>query len=475
MLRLPLPSPRTCLVARGLLLVSLVVSGARAFAADEKPPTEVAKKIDWAGLRTRLDAGQFAEAAAAANVILEQVQTGPKAPDFFPRSVDRIDALMRRGFAEFQLGQIDAADATFAAVAQILKDRDFQKVIAALERSGGEGAVDPLIDLDLRVIELSNLQAAVAIERLRRVANACQEDKEASASSATRVEVIRRQLETLQGCLRAAADARTTLDDRFDKGSAAIVSSPHKRALMRSFHPELIAGITAYELSRLPFVVPPPETPRKPVKRRVDLDLFQFEGLGRADLIERCHAHLDAAQVALDEAIEEALPKGLSSGSADRRIEANVLLLQVRLARCEVALRGGDTPRAAEELKAIFTIHDDMARVRKTTKPDAHPDLFLPLMFAAEVSAAEADALARTGKADEARVVAARAADELARATALPLPEDHPRRRGLVRIAGILEQQAARAEASVATSDAADVAARRARRAIENTAPSSFD
>lgn len=475
MLCLPLPSSRTCLVARGLLLVSLVVSGGRAFAADEKPPKEVAKKIDWAGLRTRLDAGQFAEAAAAANVILEQVQTGPKAPDFFPRSVDRIDALMRRGFAEFQLGQIDAADATFAGVAEILKDRDFQKVIAALERSGGAGAVDPLIDLDLRVIELSNLQAAVAIERLRRVANACQEDKDAAASRATRVESIRQQLEALQGCLLAAADARTTLDDRFDKGSSAIVSSPHKRALMRRFHPELIAGITAYELSRLPFVVPPPETPRKPPKPGSGLDLFQFEGLGRADLLEQCHAHLGAAQVALDEAFEAALPKGLATGSADKRIEANVLLLQLRLARCEVALRGGDMPRAAEELKAIFAIHDDMARVRKTTKTDSHPDLFLPLMFAAEVSAAEAEALARTGKADEARVVAARAADELARAIALPLPEDHPRRRGLARIAGILEQQEARAEASVATSDAADVAARRARRAIENTAPSSLD
>ncbi len=475
MLRLPVPSCRACPAARVLLLVMLGLPAMPVFGADEEPPKEVAKKLDWAGLRTRLDAGQYAEAAAAADAIIEQVQTVPRAPDFLLRCVDRIDALMRRGFAEFQLGKIDAADKTFAAVVDVFKDRDFQKILSGLERSGGPKAVDPLIDLDLRVIELNNLQAAVAIERLRRLANEVETDQAAAEPSGAKVDGVRQQLEALQGFLKSAADVRKALEDRFDKGSSAIVSSPHKRALMRRFHPELIAGITAYELSRLPFVVPPPETPRKPGRPWAGPDLFEFEGLGRAELLERCHAHLNAAEEAIDEAIEAALPKGLSSGSPDKRIEANVLLLQLRLARCEVALRGGDMARAAKELEAIFAIHEDMARVRKATKSENHPDLFLPLMFAAEVSAAEADAIARAGKADEARGVAARAADELARAAALPLPEDHPRRRGLARIAGILARQEARAEASVATSDAADVAARRVRRAVEATAPSSME
>jgi tetratricopeptide (TPR) repeat protein len=455
--------------------VWLVFTAAMAIAADDKPPKEAATKIDWAGLRAKLDAGHYADAIAAADVILEQVQTVPRAPDFLLRSVDRIDALMRRGFAEFQLGKIDASEETFAAVVEIFKDRDFQKIVTALEKNGGPKAVDPLIDLDLRVIELNNLQAAVAIERLRRLANEAETDQAAPAPNGARVEVARDQLEALQGFLKSAAEIRKKLDDRFDKGSTAIVSSPHKRALMRRFHPELIAGITAYELSRLPFVVPPPETARKAGRPWSGPDLFAFEGLDRAGLLERCHAHLEAAEEALDEAIEAALPKGLASGSPEKRIEANVLLLQLRLARCEVALRGADMARAAKELEAIFTIHEDMARGRKSTKTENHPDLFLPLMFAAEVSAAEADALARAGKADEARGVAARAAEELARATALPLPEDHPRRRELARIAGILERQEAKAEASVATSDAADVAARRVRRAVDATAPSTLE
>ncbi len=473
-----------CLTASALLLAGV------SFAADEKPPEEAGpKEIDWKGLRALFDAGKYGEAATAADAIVTAVRPKRKAPDFLLKSVETIDALMRRGFAELQLGQLDAAEATFLEVNGIFKDRDLPPLRAKMERLGGPAAVDPLIGFDLRLLELHHLRSAVVLERLRRIAAVQPREGDAAQEvSAGLVAEVQKSIEAIQGCLISAADARTKLSERFGQGSATIVSSPHKRALMSGFYPELIVGITAFELSHLAFGVPQVMAPENAQKTEMAPTLRTLDGLGSSQLLEKALAHFEAASKVLDQVIKEAKepkeakeakPKGVATARPDTRIEAdvvlmetNVLLTQLHLARCAAVLRAGDLAAARKEVDEVLKLHKEMEKIRRVAKPEPHSDLFVPLLLTAEISAIEAEGLARVGKAEEARVVAARAADELARATALPLAADHPRRQGLSRIAMLLEQQRAQAEASVATSDSAEVAAGRLQRAIEATAPS---
>ncbi len=490
MQRLALTVVSMCLTASALLLAGV------SFAADEKPPEEAGpKEIDWKGLRLLFNAGKYGEAATAADAIVTAVRPKRKAPDFLLKSVETIDALMRRGFAELQLGKLDAAEATFLEVNGIFKDRDLPPLLAKMERLGGPAAVDPLIGFDLRLLELHHLRSAVVLEQLRRIAALQpQEGDAAQEVSAGLVAEVQKSIEAIQGCLISAAAARTKLSERFDKGGETIVSSPHKRALMSGFYPELIVGITAFELSHLAFGVPQVMAPENAQKTEIAPTLRTLDGLGSSQLLEKALAHLEAASKVLDQVIKEAKepkepteakepkeakPKGVASARPGTRIEAdvvrmetNVLLTQLHLARCAAVLRAGDLAAARKEVDEVLKLHKEMEKIRRVAKPEPHPDLFVPLLLTAEISAIEAEGLARVGKAEEARVVAARAADELARATALPLLADHPRRQGLSKVAMLLEQQRAQAEASVATSDSAEVAAGRLQRAVEATAPS---
>jgi 3-phosphoglycerate kinase len=102
-----------------------------------------------------------------------------------------------------------------------------------------------------------------------------------------------------------------------------------------------------------------------------------------------------------------------------------------------------------------------------------HPELVRPLAIATEITVAESDAQSKAGLVDEARALLASASQSLARAAAIPLPEDHRHRQDLARLAAVIENRQAAFKSAVVTIDAADVTAQRIRRAVEGTKPGS--
>ncbi len=434
----------------------------------KEPPNKV---VDWAGLRTLLEAGEYAKATAAADVIIELVSPNRKAPDFLARSRDTIDALMRRGFAELQLGRLDAAEATFVATQEVFKDREFQKQLSTMEKLDDPKLEVPMVDLDLRAIELQNLRAAVCLERLRLM-----HASQAAASGASKppepavVEAVAGQVEAIRAFIKASADVRKKLSERFENAGATVVGSPHKRALMSNFHPELIAGIATFELSRLPFEMPPAPEAEGDKKAEGTATILAVNGLDRGQLLEKSLAHFDAASKALDGVFGQTLPNDVKKAPPDKRLEAELLSLRLSLARCAARLQYGDVEGARKEVNEVLDLHKDMTGIRKVANGESHPELFVPLVLATEIALAESDEQSKAGMGDEARGMAAKASELLARAAALPLADDHPRRYDLARLAAALGNRRAKFEASVVTTDAAEVAARRIRRAVEGTA-----
>jgi hypothetical protein len=457
-----------------VVVASCSVGVARQPAASDTSKEPAAKKVDWAGLQAFLEAGEYAKATVAADAILEQVTPDRKAPDFLPRSVDRIDALMRRGFAELQLFRLDAADATFVATQAIFKDREFIKQVNGLEKHGGPKAATPLIDLDLRLIELQNLQAAVALERLRLMGGREGASGVASVpSDPSEVERVRGQIEAIRVLLQESADVRTKLAERFDLGGPTVVNSPHKKTLMSSFHPELITGIMTFHLSRLPFDLPAAPAPQPPPKSKGPAVALDLDGLSRAQLLQSSLEHFQAASKALDGSIEQVLPKGMATAPLDKRLEAEVLLLRLALARCEPRFHANDLGGAKKDVDEVMRLHESMTTARKLANTELHPELVRPLVIATEITLAESDVQTKAGMVDEARALVAKASQSLARAAAIPLPEDHRQRHELTRLAAAIENRRAGFKSSVVTMDAADVAAQRIRRAVEGTKPGS--
>jgi tetratricopeptide (TPR) repeat protein len=423
-----------------------------------------------------MDAGEYAKATTAANAIIDAAKPDKKAPDFLPRCRATIDALMWRGFAESQLGHLDAAVATFAQAQEVFKDREFQKQVSVVEKRGGPQAAGPLVELDLQFVHLQNLRAVVVLEKLQRAAaEQARGGDAAKQRAATLAEEVRGWIESLRSYAKTAADTRKKLADRFDKGGPSVVGSPHSRALMSPFHPELIAGIAAFELSRLPIQGFPPVAGAEPSPKAVPASpLFDLEGLDSAQRLEKAFVHFDAASKALDEVFKVVFPKGLASAPLDaKRLEADVLLAQVLIARCSALLHKRDIKESQKAVDEVFRIHKEMAALRKVPTAATHPEHLLPLLFATELALIDSEEQFKAGLIDEARAAALKATETLARAAALPLAEDHPQRHDLSRLAAAIESQRAKLDASITITDAAEVAARRIRRAVEAT-PTEF-
>jgi hypothetical protein len=463
---------RTVVTVTVVVVASCSVGLARQPAASNPSKEPVAKKVDWNGLQGFLEAGEYAKATVAADAILDQVKPDRKAPDFLARSVDTIDALMRRGFAELQLFKLDDADTTFAATRAIFRDREFIKQLGNLEKNGGQKAAAPLIDLDLRLIELQNFQAAVALERLRLMGELEGGARSPGPASPSEVEQVRGHVEAIRTLLQESADVRAKLGDRFDLGGPTIVSSPHKKTLMSSFHPELIMGILAFHLGRLPFDLPAAPA-AEPPKGKGAVVAFDLDGLNRTQLLQKSLEHFEAASKALDGAIEQVLPKGLPTAPLDKRLEAEMLLLRLALARCEPRFSATDLAGAKKDVDEVMRLHESMTTARRLTNTELHPELVRPLAIATEITLAESDVQTKSGLVDEARALVETASDTLSRAAAIPLPDDHRYRRILARLAAAIEDRRAAFKAAVVTVDAADVAAQRIRRAVEGTKPGS--
>ncbi len=409
----------------------------------KKPEPPAEKKPDWPALKTLLEGGEYAKAAAAADAIVKLVKpTTSRDPEYLPRSIDTIDALMRRGFSELQLGQLDAADATFVEADAVLADRQLKKIFSSVPRQFAAQMDDVQNHLDLRAIELANVKAAAILERLRRA----RLEGASGDDTATWLEALV-TLEATKAKLRDQVIKR--LDDDAD-AEAKLLGSPHKRALMSLFHQELIKGIAAFETAHV--------TGEEQRKQRLDKAL----------------AHFAAAATELDQVFKLTMPKGLTSGTAAARTEATVLLFELTVGRCEAMLRAGDIEGARQELERVFELHTSLAGLRRLAAPESHPDLFRPVMMSAEITLADSRKLLEQNDVDQGFVVATKAAETLARAEALPLPTDHPLRRLISPMVAAIDQHRGRLRAAIDSSDAADAAGSRLNRALEKTNPSAL-
>ncbi len=440
---------------RSLAVAILLVGGSWGRADAPKPPPPSPKqtdvippkvKHDWAGLMAHLNAGEYAKAAAAANGIAGLPKLPARDPEFLARSIETIDALMVRGFVELQTAKPDAAEATFSEADTIIKDREIKKVIASLPRQAVPPAKEVSNFLDLRAIELANLRAAVILERLRRV-----RIEGAGEAGAAGLETTLTQWRESVAALEAAkATVRDQLMKRIVDDEEKVLASPHKRALVSAFHRELIAGIMALEVSQVSTTPEPKQS------------------------LQQALGHFEAATAALDGVFEATLPKGVASGSPDKRIEATVLQAELAAARCDALIRAGDIQRARQELARMTELHKDLSTLRKLTEPDRHPDRFRPLVFSAEIALADARKLLEQNDVDKGFVVAAQATASLALAEALPLPTDHPLRGVISPLAAAISELRARLTSSIEISDMSDAAAGHVHRALGATAPSAY-
>jgi tetratricopeptide (TPR) repeat protein len=409
---------------------------------DKKPEPTARSKADWAGLRTLLEAGEYAKAVVAADQIVKLVRPLPKDPEFVLRSIDTIDALMRRGFAELQSGQLDAADATFTEAEAIFADRDIKRAFSSAPRHLAAEIEEVQNNLDLRAIELANVRGVVILERLRRARIAGSRDADTAAWGEA--------LASLEGVKTTVRDQLKKRLEKKAEDEATLLASPHKRALVSGFHRELIAGIVAFEMSQFPGAQDP------------------------MGAIAKSLASLNAARTELDHVIAITLPKGIASGSPEKRAEVTVLLFELAVARCEALLRAGDMERARLELDEVFKLHKDLAGLRKLADADSHPDLFRPVMMSAEITLADSRKLLAQNEIDEGFAVAAKALETLARAEALPLATDNPLRRLIPPLVAAIAQHRARLTAAIDASDAADAAGSRLNRALDRTAPAAI-
>lgn len=149
--------------AIGLVALAFSVAGSAPAADPVAPPP----KPDWAGLESRMVAGDYAAAVTAADAIVELVRPKPRAPDFLPRSIELTRALMRRGLANLRLGDLDAAEESFTEAYRIFKDKDFQRLVSLQARQATPAIAAKLLQLELDWLELLEIRTAMLAERLR--------------------------------------------------------------------------------------------------------------------------------------------------------------------------------------------------------------------------------------------------------------------------------------------------------------------
>lgn len=458
---MPWPSrlrPRAALVSVCIMLAGLVCHAV-------EPAATTAKKPDWAGLESLLWAGDYERAATVADEIATALKPKRRDPEFVPQSIGFFRALMRRGFAEFRLGRLDAAAATFEQARRIPRDSEFKRLLAAETRGANSRVAALLVPLDVDLVELLDLQMLVILERLR-LANL--QPATAAARSPEQEEVFRKEvgdwLDDLDALAKAAGEARKTLGERLEKASPAMLASPRNRALVGRFPLSLVAGIRSLELSRLSCGDPrsaeatAPEAAPGPT--------------GREWLAESRRQLADAA-AALDEAIAAAAPGGAVSLKPDQTIEILLMRAELRIREGEVLLAAGDPPGSRQRLAQAVEFLEQIAALRKLPQPKSHPDLFRPLVRGAEATLAEARREIENGDPAQARQTIVAASKLLARAEELPVQQEHPLRPSLLALQARVGEELAHVGARIPGADAADRAARRLRKTLEGAAISS--
>jgi len=454
----PRSHPHAVLVGAWILL-----GGALCLAGE--PATTTAKAPDWAGLETLLRAGDYEGAAAAADEIATALKPKRREPDFVGRSIGFFRALVRRGFAEFRLGRLDAAAATFEQARRIPRDSEFKRLLAAEVRGANAKVANLLVPLDADRMELSMLRMLVILERLR-LANP--RSAPAAARSPEDDEALRTQvaewLDDLDAIAKTDGEVRKSLEDHLGKAAAAVLASPRNRALVGRFPLALVAGIRSLELSRLPWGDP---------RAAANAAAETAPGRTTGEWLAEARRQLAEAAAALDEAIAAAAPGGTAALKPDQSTEILLMRSELAVREGEVLLEAGDPSGARQRFMQAVDHLEKIATLRKLPQPKSHPDLFRPLVLGAD--AMRAEALGHVEKGDPAQgqqtLVAASAI--LARAEELSVPEDHPLRPRLLSLKSLVGEDLARTAAEIPGVEAADAAARRLRRTLDAAAVSS--
>lgn len=439
-----------------------MLGGAPCGAAD--PPPTSAKKPDWAGLETLLRAGDYERAATAADEIAVALKPKRREPDFVAQSIGFFRALMRRGFAEFRLGRLDAAAATFEQARRIPRDPEFKRLLAAESRGANAKVASMLVPLDVDLVELLILRMLVILERLR-LANL--QWAAAAGRSPEEDEAFRKQvtdwLDDLDRLAKTDGEARKALEDRLDKGGPAVLASPRNRALVGRFPLALVAGIRSLELSKLPW-----GDPRSAASTANE----SAPGPTAGEWLAESRRHLSDAAAALDEAIAAAAPGGTAALKPDQTVEILLMRSELRICEGEVLVAAGDPSGGRQCFMEATDCLEQIATLRKIPQPKSHPDLFRSLVLCADAMLSEARRQVEMGDPSLARRTIVAASAILARAEGLPVPEDHPLRPRLLSLQALVEEDLARTVAKIPGVEAADAAARRMRRTLDGAAAS---
>lgn len=442
-----------------LALACLAVAGLPAGGIEPNPPAP--PKPDWIGLVGLLAQGNYAEAAVAADTIVDTVKPKRRDADFLPRSIELMRALTRRGFAELRLGRLDEAAATLEEAFRTFKDRDFQRLLSLEARSANARVLGALVMVDIDWVELLDLRMAVIVERLRFLNLELETTGKPSAEREVELrDQVGKWLHDLEVLERNAREARAALAARLALGGDAMLASPHNRALTGKFRPALLAGIRALELGMLPVGDPPAAAGESGTVAARDTG---------PDAAMR---HFQEASAALDEALAAAAPKGIGGLKPELRMEAALMRAELLAAEGAALLGAGESTRAREAFSKAVELRREAAALRKLQQPAAHPDLFWPLVLSAQAILDEVRRDLADGDPSRVRNVLLEAAALLTQAGSLPLAAEHPLRGRFTALEARLKAELLAVDVKIPSKDAADAAARRLRRAIDATAAS---
>ncbi len=450
--------PHALLVSACFMIGGLVCQAVEPDATTEKKP-------DWAGLESLLRAGDYERAATAADEIATVVKPKRREADFVAQSIGFFRALVRRGFAEFRLGRLDAAAATFEQARRIPRDSDFKRLLAVETRGASSKVVNMLVPLEVDLVELLVLRMLVILERLR-LANL--EVAAAAARSPDEEEAFRKQvadwLDDLDTLAKADGEARKSLEDRLDKATPDLLASPRNRAFVGRFPLSLVAGIRSLELSRLPWGDP---------RSAANTAAGAAPGPTAGEWLAESRRQLADAAAALDEAIAVAAPGGAATLKPNQNIEFLLLRSELQIREGEVLLAAGDPSGSRQRFMQATDDLEQVAKLRKLPQPKSHPDLFWPLVLCAEAMLAEARRPVDNGNRAQGRQAIVAISEILARAEELPVPQEHPLRPRLLFLQALVGEDLAQAAAKIPGVEAADTAARRMRRTLDGAAVSS--
>jgi tetratricopeptide (TPR) repeat protein len=424
--------------------------------------------IDWPGLEALMIAGDYASAAEAAEAIAKAVRPKPRDPAYLAQSLDLIRSLMRLGVARLRLGELDPAEAAFGDAFKVFKDKEFQRLLTLEARQASPAVKTRLVQLEVTWLELLSLRMTVIAERIRAVNRSRAGSDAESPDEAVRLAAdVDRWLDQLAVAKRLSAEARDSFADRFGDGGPAVAASPLARAVTGRFTAATIDGIVALERSRLPFETASPSG--SAAAKAITAPESGEAPSHRSSLVAEALDDFQEAAVAYEEAVAAATPKA-GGLKPEARIELAILEIELLMNRAAAFSDSGDVDGAQKDVNRVLEVERELLGLRKAPRAEAHPDLFGPLLAAADLAVVDGRRRVDEGDVEGARADLVRAEKHLALARSLPVPDSHPLRGLLVQVANRLEAQQRMLQQSIPRSERAGMAARRLRRAIDATA-----